>query len=418
VKRLALAAALVAASVAQAAGAATNEYSTGNIRVAIAPGATVERGLPVPHKGPVSFVRVWFRIATPNSGDLAVSLVSARGTVVPLVTHRGTGAGFGGGRGCNFTETLLDSDMDTNPIADGSAPFTDGPYRAEGSLKKLYGEEARGRWRLRIENTGTHAATLECFTLDISRAVPQTLTARRGSLSATVTFTERNFQFSKTGIAIVRAGKKVLDTRLTRLRGCRDCDSFRPTHLSFRDLDGGEPELILEMFTGGAHCCSVTLLLRWDARSRSYKSKLVSWGNYGYRLVDLDGDKLPEFSAFDERFVYAFTAYVFSAAPVQISQYRNGALIDVTREFPREIEKEAAELKATYTKERKAKDVDLRGFIAAYVADLYLLDRGEEAQAFLRQAQARGDLRGFDGPTGAKYITALTKFLRANGYIR
>jgi hypothetical protein len=64
------------------------------------------------------------------------------------------------------------------------------------------------------------------------------------------------------------------------------------------------------------------------------------------------------------------------------------------------------------------KDVDLRGFIAAYVADLYLLDRGDEAQAFLRQALARGDLHGFDGPTGARYITALNRFLRDNGYIR
>jgi hypothetical protein len=335
-----------------------------------------------------------------------------------LVTHRGTGAGFGGGRGCKGTATVIDADMDTNPIAEGSAPFADGPYRAEGSLKKLYGEEARGRWRLRIQNSGTRSATLECLELDISRDVPEKLVARAGSVSAVVTFTERNFQFSKTGITIARAGKKALDTRLVTVRGCRDCDSFRPTRLFLRDLDTGEPEVILEMFTGGAHCCSVTLLLRWDAGSRSYKSNLVSWGNYAYRLVDLDADKLPEFSAFDERFVYAFTAYVFSAAPIQIWQYRRGALIDVTREFPREIEKQAAELKATYTKERKSKDVDLRGFIAAYVADLYLLDRGDEAQTFLRQAQSRGDLRGFGGPTGAKYVTALTRFLRANGYIR
>lgn len=415
-KRLALAAVLVAAIVAQAAGAATNEYSTGNIHVAIAPGRTVERGLPVPHKGPVSFVRVWFRISTPNSGDLAVSLVSARGTVVPLVTHRSTGAGFGGGRGCKGTSTVIDADMDTNPIAEGSAPFADGPYRAEGSLKKLYGEGARGRWRLRIQNTGTRAATLECFSLDISRDVPQKLVARRGSVTALVTFTERNFQFSKTSLTIARFGKKVFESPLPKLRGCRECGTFRPTQLSFRDLDGGEPELILEMFTGGAHCCSVTLLLRWDGGA--YKSRLAVWGNYGYRLVDLDGDKLPEFSAFDERFVYAFTAYVFSAAPVQIWQYRKGALIDVTREFPREIEKELPRLKTAYTQGRKMKDVDLRGFIAAYVADLYLLDRGDEAQAFLRQALARGDLHGFDGPTGAGYITALNKFLRANGYIR
>jgi subtilisin-like proprotein convertase family protein len=413
-RRLALAALLLAAVAVSPAFAATNEYSTGNIRVAVAPGATVERGLPVPHKGSVSFVRVAFRIATPNTGDLSVSLVSARGTVVPLVTRRGAGADFGRGRGCGGSVTVFDPEFGTK-VAEGDAPFSDNTFSPEASLKKVYREQARGRWRLRIENSGSRAATLQCFQLDISRDVPEKITARKGSVSAAVTFTERNFQFSKTSITISRAGKKVVDTRLAKLRGC---GSFRPTQVLIRDLDSGEPEVIVEMFSGGAHCCSVMLLFRWDAASGSYKSKLVNWGNYGYRFVDLDGDKLPEVSAFDERFVYAFTAYVFSAAPVQIWQYRSGALIDVTREFPREIERQAAQLKGTYTKERKTKDVDLRGFIAAYVADLYLLDRGDEAQAFLRQAQARGELRGVGGPTGARYVTALTRFLRANGYIR
>ena len=91
-----------------------------------------------------------------------------------------------------------------------------------------------------------------------------------------------------------------------------------------RDLDGGEPEVLVDMFTRGAHCCSVTLILRWDAAANRYRSRLGDFGNYGRRLVDLDHDGLPEFSAFDERFIYAYTAYVFSAAPPQILDYRQG----------------------------------------------------------------------------------------------
>lgn len=418
-KRLALGLVVLAAVVASPAQAATNEYSTGTIRLPIPAGTTVERGLAVPQKGAVTFVRAAFRISVPDTGALTVSLISARGTVVPLVVRRGTGADFGSGKGCTGTVTVLDADMTTNPIAKSKSPFTDNPYRPEASLKSLYREEASGRWRLLIHNAGSAAATLGCFELDISRDVPSTIRARKGSISAVASFTERNFQFEKVGIAITRNGKKVVDTRLAKLRGCAPCSTFRPTGITIRDLDGGEPEVILEMFTGGAHCCSVTVIFRYDAKAASYRSKLADWGNYGYALVDLDKDGLPEFSAFDERFVYTFTAYVFSAAPVQIWQYRAGALIDVTREFPKEIEKHAAGLKGTYTKERKDKEVDLRGFIAAYVGDLYLLDRGEEAQAFLQQALKRGDLNGvFEPKTGAEFITALNKFLRESGYIR
>ena len=84
-----------------------------------------------------------------------------------------------------------------------------------------------------------------------------------------------------------------------------------------RDLDGGEPEVLVDLYTGGAHCCSFTLILRWDAAAQRYRSTLGYWGNYGTRLVDLDHDGLPEFSAFDERFVYEYTAYVFSSAPIR-----------------------------------------------------------------------------------------------------
>jgi hypothetical protein len=49
----------------------------------------------VPDRGPVSFVRVSFRITTPDTSALAISLVSPAGTEVPLIMGRGTGADFG-----------------------------------------------------------------------------------------------------------------------------------------------------------------------------------------------------------------------------------------------------------------------------------------------------------------------------------
>ena len=186
---------------------------------------------------------------------------------------RGAGADFGSDeRGCGGFLTVLDSDETTNPIAAASAPFADGPYRPEGNLASLYGEDARGRWTLRITNGG-RPARLNCFTLDVSRDVPQTLSARMGTVAATVTYTERNFLYEKLRVRIARAGRTALDAPIQRL-GCPDCANDRPSAVKIRDLDGGEPEVLVDLFSGGAHCCLFTLILRWDAAAKRYRSTL------------------------------------------------------------------------------------------------------------------------------------------------
>src|SRR5438034_7389546 len=350
-RRLFVSAAVLLAITAGPAHAATETYSTGNIDAAI--GAGLDRSLNVPDRGPVSFVRVSFRITTPDTSALAISLVSPSGTEVPLVVHRGTGADFGSDEAnCGGILTVLDSDEATNPIADGSSPFVDTPYRPEGKLSSVYGEDAHGRWALRITNRGA-PARLKCFTLDLSRDVPQSLSARSGSVTAAITFTERALLYEKLRISVARAGRRALDVPVERL-ACPDCAGSRPVDIAVRDLDGdGEPEVLVDLFTGGAHCCAVSLVLRWDAGARRYRSTFRYWGNYGRRIVDLDHDGRPEFSAFDERFIYEYSAYVFSSAPIRILAYRHGAFVDVTRRFPEQIRRNAALNLGYYLKGRR-----------------------------------------------------------------
>jgi hypothetical protein len=414
-----LLAAVLLAITAGPAHAATKTYSTGNIDVPVV--TNLDRSLNVPDRGAVSFVRVSFRITAPDTSALAISLVSPKGTEVPLVVHRGAGADFGSDRkDCGGILTVLDSDQTTNSISAGAAPFTDNPYRPEGNLGTLYGQDARGRWTLRITNSGG-PARLQCFTLDISRAVPQTLSARRGTVAASVSYTERDFLYEQLRVKIVRAGRTVLDAGIERA-GCRDCANDRPSAVKVRDLDGGEPEVLVDLYSGGAHCCLFTLILRWDAAAKRYRSTLAYWGNYGSRLADLGGDGLPEFSAFDERFVYEYTAYVFSAAPIQIWDYRAGKLVDVTRKFPALIRKDAATNLSYYAKGRKEKDTDVRSYVAAYVADQYLLGNPAEAKRVLDLALERGDLgRGkalLGWPAGTAFVAALMRDLKKWGYLR
>src|ERR1041384_177875 len=226
-RRLAVTAALLVAVVGGSAHAATNTYSTGNINDPI--GQVYERSLTVPDRGPVSFVRVSFRLTTPDTSALAISLVSPKGTEIPLVVKTGAGADFGsGGRGCGGVLNVLDSDETTNSIASSEPPFTDGPYRAAGNLTSLYGEDARGRWTLRIAKTDAIPAHLNCFTLDISRDVPQTMKASKGKIAATLTYTERNFLFDKLRVKVIRAGRTVVDSPIQQL-ACPDCGGDRPT---------------------------------------------------------------------------------------------------------------------------------------------------------------------------------------------
>src|SRR5262249_2375862 len=76
---------------------------------------------------------------------------------------------------------------------------------------------------------------------------------------------------------------------------------------SIRDLDGdSEPEVMLQLDSGGAHCCSWTRVYRY-AGGR-YSPVAHFWGNASSAptLEDVDGDARPEFVSTDDRFAYDF----------------------------------------------------------------------------------------------------------------
>jgi hypothetical protein len=242
-----------------------------------------------------------------------------------------------------------------------------------------------------------------------------------GAVVASISYSKKDNAYRQLRLKIVRAGSTVVDSPLERL-GCPRCDKFRPVAVRVRDLDGGEPEVLVELYTQGAHCCTVVLVFRYVAPVRAYYSKLLFFGNYGYRLVDLDHEKLPEIVASDERFVYAYSAYVFSAAPPQIWQYRQGRLTDVTRRFPTEIRRNAARVGESFLKQKQPpKNTDLRTYVAVYVADQYLLGRPDEAKRALGYALAHGFLysgkQHLGTPAGGNFVAVLMRDLRKWGYL-
>jgi hypothetical protein len=248
-------------------------------------------------------------------------------------------------------------------------------------------------------------------------------TLSEGQVTATLSWQAGEVFAEHPELQITRAGAAAFDGKLeARCQACNfltDAD----TALTIRDLDGdGEPEVLVDTYSGGAHCCTVTPIFRWTGNGYARLTGL--FGNVGYSLDDLDRDGRPEFVTADDSFAYEFTAYAFSAFPLKILAYgtdRSGktALRDVSAGYTGMIEEEAAGFRKDIPKYRK--DGDPRGVIAAYVADLYRLGRKQQATKYLNSALRRGLLKSPQGdidiwPANRRYIRDLKRFLKRHRY--
>ena len=261
-------------------------------------------------------------------------------------------------------------------------------------------------------------------------ATPKHSSAQGDSVAAQLDWLKLGpYRYGHARLTIVRDGVAVLDHPTVApicLGGpCPRSDDAQPEAaasgqgaLTVADLDGdGEPEVIVDLYTGGAHCCSYSRVYRYDPATGTYTDTLHLWGDPGYRLEDVSGDGKPEFVSADDRFAYAFTDYAASGLPIQIFAYAGGAFTDVTRAYPALIAADAAQWLGVYRRERRRHGPkDLKGIVAAYVADEYLLGDGAPGEALLRAAKRRGDLGGFGG-SATRFTARLHRFLRHNGYI-
>jgi hypothetical protein len=250
-------------------------------------------------------------------------------------------------------------------------------------------------------------------------AAPKKQTASLGSVKATFTYQQSTplFRDTKLHLVIKRKGKVAFDGPVKVPKGTGP-GSMRRRSVSVRRLDAGEPEVILNLFTGGAHCCTLSAIYR--RTSKGYKLGKHDWADSGYRIVNLGGGSRPEFLSADARnFAFRYSSFADSRFPIQIMRYRKGGFRDVTRKFPRRIRKDLAHQKREYKRLQKTYP---RGALAAVVADQYLLGRGGEAKKLLKKALKKGVLRkksSFDVPPyGKAYIRSLLRLLKRTGYRR
>jgi hypothetical protein len=180
------------------------------------------------------------------------------------------------------------------------------------------------------------------------------------------------------------------------------------------DLDAdGEPEVLLDLYTGGAHCCFVSQVFSWDAATSTYRKAERNWGDPAYSLADLDHNGRVELKSADDRFAFTFAPYAFSGLPIQIWRYDHGTFVDVTRRYRALIAADARKWLRQF--DHWAGQGEGRGFLAAWAADEERLGHGTLVARKLSRALRAGQLRG-GPPSAPRYVSDLKRFLRRHGY--
>ncbi len=142
------------------------------------------------------------------------------------------------------------------------------------------------------------------------------------------------------------------------------------TALVVRDITGdGDPEILISTFTGGAHCCFETRVVRWMPKAGRYVVSKHDWSGAAPKIQLLNRDRVPEFVGYDMRFAYLLDAsYADSMFPPRVWNYRNGRFVEVTKRFPAVSVRGMNRAWAAYQRLRTRQTTARGNPLAAYLA--------------------------------------------------
>jgi hypothetical protein len=173
---------------------------------------------------------------------------------------------------------------------------------------------------------------------------------------------------------------------------------------------GDMPIVLIGLFTGGAHCCTVVRAVQ--VSSAGPGSFLDD--NLGNASASLgrDGDNALIITA-DNAFAYAFSDYADSGMPIRVLQFQREGFADVTARHPGLVASDASLWWSGFGHDR----ANGLGLLAAWVADECVLGQDHAAWETVDHLQAEGRLVAPAGwPEGATYLKDLKSFLTRHGY--
>ena len=241
-----------------------------------------------------------------------------------------------------------------------------------------------------------------------------------GKVRAEVSFVKEAENAKNIRIKIIRNGQSLLEEPvLISTRSLVDNPDKKPAgevsegrllSLRIRDLDGDkEPEILADLVSinSGVRCCNYSFIYRYEPTTKKYTHVKHFWGNISYEIVDFGKNDIPEFKSLDRRFAEAFTNYADSRLPLQIWQYRQGKMQDVTKQYPVEAYTNSAELWLEFRK-RSSEDGEVKGMLAAFMASKYVTGQEAEGWQLLE--------RVYQGRDRAQFFGKLREFLVNTGY--
>ena len=191
----------------------------------------------------------------------------------------------------------------------------------------------------------------------------------------------------------------------------------RDAPLQVVDLDAdGEPEVLVDTYTGGAHCCALTEILRFNGSDVRAVRGLV--GQHRLRAEGPQRRRAPGVRHRRRRLLLRLHSFAGSLPPAARPRLRRrGQGLVQRRDAPvpgaGAQEHEGRPARAGAGAPRPLRDL---GAVSAYVADLYLLGRGREVRPYLQRARKRGDLRNATGRAPKSFDRRLLAFLHKQGY--
>lgn len=255
-------------------------------------------------------------------------------------------------------------------------------------------------------------------------AAEQTVEASEGAVTATLSYAGTRPAMGGEAVKglklkVERAGAKLYEAPVvsTHCRPPCGLEHFGGGPLLIRDLEGsGEPNVIVELYTGGAHCCTIAQVLGYDPGTQTYRVAEHDFGDPGARITSVAGDGRLEFETADDRFAYEFAPFAYSGLPLQVLAFRAGRFADVTRSFPSALAKDAAKWLKAFRSERRLQLGN--GAIAAWAADEELLGHDRLVRTTLEREASRHNLRSREnyGPSNSSFVRALLRFLKRTGY--
>jgi hypothetical protein len=175
------------------------------------------------------------------------------------------------------------------------------------------------------------------------------------------------------------------------------------------------PTVLLGLFTGGAHCCSV--VRAWPA-TRGAEPVDDNVGNGGVDAAQTPGGA--ELVTTDNAFYYSFASFAASGAPVLVQSFAGGRFVNVTPQHLDLVRLDADRWLAAFYETLVPSPNSLGGLgvLAAWAGDECTLAVPGEPWATLAKFQAQGELTGPPGagPTGQAFVDQLRTFLSQHGY--